>query len=276
MKKIVPFVFLLLGCSKDKPIEAVQPTPQPSSSIAQINQDIPKETVEINACPAGMNRVKGNYCDNVEQICLKWIDDSSLPYARCLEYKKPSICIGNKIPMDFCMSIYEEHDPVTKIPYGNISWTEAKKYCKDKGGDLPTEEQWILAAGGEENIPYGYGYHRYEPGVTCHIETKEKKICGDKICDLRKPVDSFPTCKTPYGMISMIGSLDEFVEVPRYAHTDIKGLYMRSALKGCHYSHGRCRVGPKGIAHSVTLNHSEGFFQTTIGVRCVSQVIKSK
>lgn len=276
MKKIGLFVFLFLGCSssKEKSIEVTQAVP--SASVAQSSHDIPKEKVDSEPCPSGMNRVKGNYCDNVEQVCLKWIDDPSLPYARCLEYKKPSKCIGNKIPMDFCMSIYEEHDPVTKIPYGDVSWTEAKKYCQNKGGDLPTEEQWILAAGGEENIPYGYGYHRYEPGVACHIETKEKKICGDKICDLRKQVDLFPTCKSPYGMISMIGSEDEWVEVPRYAHTDVKGLYMRSALKGCHYSHGRCRVGAKGTAHSITLNHDEHFSQITIGFRCVSKIINSK
>ena len=38
------------------------------------------------ACPADMVLVEGSYCTDVRQDCNRWLDDASLPFARCAEY----------------------------------------------------------------------------------------------------------------------------------------------------------------------------------------------
>jgi serine/threonine-protein kinase len=45
----------------------------------------------------------------------------------------------------------------TDLPAANVPWTVARAYCKDLGGDLPTEEQWEYAARGPERRLFPWG-----------------------------------------------------------------------------------------------------------------------
>ena len=38
---------------------------------------------EVSACPKEMVLVEGEYCTEVAQICVRWLDDETLPFARC-------------------------------------------------------------------------------------------------------------------------------------------------------------------------------------------------
>lgn len=260
MKKLIPFICFIIACDKSSPtmktnVEEIGPI----NSSTPLPIEVKKE--EESKLKQEMVHITGKFCTKVQEKCIHWMDDPSLPYARCLVYEMPVKCVGKKIDMNFYIGKYEEFDENTKLPIGNMSFNLSKAHCEKDGRRLCTEEEWIFAASGEKNLPYPHGYNRYE--AECHIETREKKICGDHICDLRKPVDSFPNCKSPFGIISMIGSEDESVEVkPYYAH----GIKINNVLKGGHYLHGRSRVRP------ATFSHANNFSQITIGTRCCADI----
>src|SRR5262245_61805840 len=60
---------------------------------------LPGAASDLDRCPAGMVLVEGDYCTQVEQTCLRWLEPPTDPYAyyRCAEYKKPGKCVGKKV-----------------------------------------------------------------------------------------------------------------------------------------------------------------------------------
>lgn len=258
MKKLI--FLLLVSCSnKPEPFEVNYVNPSTSNSSQAIaNIPEPKEP-----CQKEMIHVSGEYCTKIKEHCTKWIDSPELPYARCSTYSK-SECIGPKVHKDYCIDKYEYHDK-DMMPVTNVSWTEAKAICNKEEKDLCTEEEWNFAALGPEMKPYSYGYSRYPS--PCYIEQpKEKAVCGKVLCDIRKPVDAFPECKSDFGVINMNGGVDDWIQVPKYQHSKIPGLYMRSALKGGHAWHNaRARNLP------ITKDHDENFKMISIGFRCCSK-----
>ena len=64
-----------------------------------------------------------------------------------------------------------EHLPVTGVP-----WAAARAYCKSLGGDLPTEEQWELAARGAERRPHSWGSSPLDRGRTHAYKGKSAQV----------------------------------------------------------------------------------------------------
>jgi hypothetical protein len=79
-----------------------------------------KETEETSppVCAPGMILVEGMYCTQVEQPCVKWMEDPALySYARCAVFAKQSVCKGEQIPLRFCIDRLEAADS-SGIPNG--------------------------------------------------------------------------------------------------------------------------------------------------------------
>jgi len=249
----------IFGCNSNKEVENASPAIVYSSKPVE---SIPETKEE--KCMNDMIYIHGNYCTKIKENCTSWIDDPSLPYARCKSYAK-SECIGPKKEMDFCIEKYEHHDS-NKMPITNISWKEAQDVCKSEGKRLCYEDEWNFAALGEDMKPYAHGYERYPS--PCYIEQpKEKAVCGKNLCDIRRKIDDFPECKSDFGVVNQNGGVDEWIEVPKYQHSKIPGLYMRSALKGGHAWHNaRARNLP------ITKDHDENFKMISIGFRCCSNI----
>jgi len=218
-----------------------------------------------------MVHVAGDYCPEVEQICLKhhpeWERDqekrkkaeakgnkykSTVP-ERCLAYRSPSVCVSKqKRPVSFCVDRYEFPNQRGELPRLLISWTEAKKKCEAIGKRLCTEAEFNFACEGPEMLPYTYGYER--DATKCSIDKeyrqRKKKLFPYEKCltkpqckehlahlDQRLPAGSLETCVSPFGVYDMNGNINEWVEIPKKQYPD------RSGLKGGWWGpvRGRCR-----------------------------------
>jgi sulfatase modifying factor 1 len=103
-------------------------------------------------------------------------------------------------------------------PHGEASWpvncvmtTQAIAFCQWKGKRLPTEEEWVHAACGDDGRTYPWGNERpskqlcwmggemdgYGPGTT------DRTPC---------PVGSFPAGASPFGMLDAAGNMAELTQ----------------------------------------------------------------
>jgi formylglycine-generating enzyme len=248
----VLFFLILCGCSSaDKP------------SLLQKSFSIEEQTI-VSSCPVDMKLISGEYCTQVIQNCKLYLESpSNTPFARCLEFNV-SKCTGKKIKMNYCIDTKEYTELLNKIPISNISWTEAKTICEKNNKRLCTEPEWTFACEGEEMYPYTTGYFR--PSKICNIDISKNIICKNKLCDLKNTIDSNLECTSPFGVHNMAGNVDEWIEVPKYQHSKVPDLWMRSSLKGGHWLPVRNRCRPR------TDDHDEQFHQISIGFRCCQDI----
>jgi formylglycine-generating enzyme len=278
MRKIVVGSLMVIGmlaCHSSPPPAAPEETP---NVCTPDNCPLPpkkSEGVKVEssfvvkadppACNDGMVHVVGNYCPNVEQKCLEWMSKEEIgkPWARCKRYQAPSICLSKKrVHMDYCIDREELHDD-NGVPY-DVSWTDAQKMCAARGAHLCNEEQWNMACEGEDMIPYPYGDGYSFSNTTCNIE-RHPIMCGGKLCDYRGTIADFPNCVSlQYHVHNLVGSNDDWVEVPRYTSSKVSGLTMRSGLKGGTMFGGRHRCRP------ITKDHGEEYRNFTTAHCCAS------
>ena len=85
----------------------------------------------------------------------------------------------------------------------NLTWQEARDFCKWAGGDLPTEAQWEKAARGRHGQIYPWG-DVFDPSrLRC-----SKGTYGD--ANSTAPVGSYPEGASPYGCLDMAGNVCQF------------------------------------------------------------------
>jgi formylglycine-generating enzyme len=209
-------------------------------------------------CPAGMLLVQGEYCTEVRHTCKRWLDDEKLQYARCAEYEQPARCVGKRSAMRFCIDREEYTPPGADVPMNYASFVTASKVCKDLGKRICTESEWNFACEGEEMRPYPYGWTR-EPKCNqdredLYVQTPSKMLLKDH----REPATGRPECTSPFGVLNMVGNLDEPVlrEAARYNQP------FRNGLKGGWWMAGRNRCRP------ATTAHDDYYQDIQVGVRC--------
>jgi sulfatase modifying factor 1 len=253
------FTFFLIGCSKKGetiPNPPVVVSAAPSASMTPV---LPEPTSSSE-----MIEIQGNYCTEVKQECVKWMEDPKLfPRARC-ETFLPSVCIGERRQLHYFIDREEFATNYEGVPVSDISWTQAKALCKANDKRLCSEEEWIFACEGEEMNPYPTGLTR--PSELCNMDRTKDLVCGKDLCDHRADIGDHPKCLSVYGVHNMSGNVDEWVEVPIYSHSKIPSLTMRSGLKGGHWLPVRNRCRP------ITKDHDEHYRQISIGFRCCKDV----
>ena len=215
-----------------------------------------------DACPSGMVLVEGDYCTEVRHNCTKWLDDPKLPYARCAEYAQPAECVGKRVSMRYCIDRTEYTKPGDDKPLNWQSFVTASKVCKAQGKRICTESEWNFACEGEEMRPYPYGWKR-EP--VCNQDRDDLYEANPRkqiLKDNRMASDELSQCVSPFGVLNMVGNMDEPVlrENARFNPP------YRNGLKGGWWMAARNRCRP------ATTKHDDYYNDIQVGVRCCSDL----
>jgi formylglycine-generating enzyme len=210
----------------------------------------------VDTCPQGMVLVDGEYCPNVEQKCLRWLDPPGDRYEffRCAEYAKPATCKGKRVHKRFCIDETERVEDGTTLPLNKKSWTDATQICEASGARLCMTSEWQFACEGEEMRPYAYGWERDSTACNVDVMTGLGKV--GRLVDHRTPASAHPRCVSPFGVHDMAGNVDEWATVdgaPRGSREVMKGSWW---LPGRH----ACRSFQGG--------HGAYYGGTESGVRC--------
>jgi len=220
------------------------------------------------ACPHGMVLVEGNYCPDVEQKCLRWMDPPG-PYQhfRCAEYAQPSRCIGARVPMRFCIDRVEFASEGTvasaqgaaaqpmPVPQNFLSFSDGQRLCAARGARLCKESEWQFACEGEEMRPYPYGFVR--DATACNTDITQNLGRTGRLVDHRAPGGAFGRCKSPFGVYDLSGNLEEWVEADNRFQ---KGA--REVMKGSWW------IPSRHACRSFQIGHGSEYGGGETGIRC--------
>lgn len=214
-------------------------------------------------CPLDMIEISGEYCTNLEEICLKWGDPDNKGAngpVQCLEFQSPTKCLGKRIKLNYCIDKFPLPNIAGELPTTQMTWYQVKSECESKGKRLCSRPEFTQACRGPEDkpYPYGNGYHRDCNACNCDREPwLDPATHSFAELDKRVPLGSKPDCVSDYGVYDMVGNNDRWV-------LNETGKPYKSALMGGHAVKGaRNRCTPS------TLVHSEGFsYYETGGVCC--------
>lgn len=209
------------------------------------------------ACPVDMTHVEGLRCSVPIQRCKRWLPRLSVGQKiACAEFEEPSECEGVKRRLDYCIDTREFTPPGYTYPLTHVNWGEAQNLCHAMDKRLCLEAEWEFACEGPDALPFPYGYVR--DGKRCNHDFPEEELvtAPDQFIDRRVAADALPECKSPFGVLNMVGNVDEWTtregrEKPR-----------RAILRGGWWLVGRNRC------RAATDNHSELYAGVQTGFRC--------
>lgn len=228
-------------------------------------------------CPDDMVHVNGEYCPQVEQKCVRWLDTDQSPTAnfgigplRCADFEKTK-CTATREHKRFCIDKYEWPNKAGALPTVSGDWHAAKHSCELIGKRLCTATEWTFACEGEDMRPYPYGNGLQRDSSACNIDHEPMNPSTPR-SEWPKhykgvPSGSMKACVSPFGVYDMTGNVDEWVF---NVGGKKDGDPYFSGLKGGYWGPVRTRCRPMTTIHGP--EHS--FYQN--GFRCCANASENK
>lgn len=128
-----------------------------------------------------------------------WLDMYAVTNRR---YRQCAEAGGCTLPKD--RAAYD--DPTrAEYPVSNVTWTQARGYCRWLGKRLPTEAEWEKAARGTDGRLYPWG--NSDEVFKARARTVEQKVVKNGT----GPVGSMDFAVSPYGVADLVGNVSEWV-----------------------------------------------------------------
>lgn len=150
----------------------------------------------------------------------------------------------------------EQHDD---FPVTGIIWEEAAAYAKAAGKELPTEAEWMFAAGIADGRRYVWGNEKRPPKTQSATDIERVGIRRDNV--------------SPYGCFDMEGNVWEWMidELPAQGPSDIpqKDLPAKKILKGG-WKKLKKSIATAQLKDRLTLDPETR--SPSVGLRCVRRL----
>lgn len=210
-----------------------------------------EQNINNGNCSLDMIEIKGDYCNSLEEICLKYGDPGNkCPNgpAQCLEFKHPTRCLSSTTALHFCIDKFPYPYHLDEKPATNMNWYDAKKICETQGKRLCGRREYTQACRGPENKPYPYGYTRNCDKCNCdRIPWLDPSTHSFDQLDKRVQIKDVLSCASDYGIIGLVGNND------RWVYNESERPY-KCALVG-----GHSILGARNRCSVATLVHNENF-----------------
>jgi len=222
---------------------------------------------EVRRCPEEMQLVEGEYCPALRHICS---DPVRAADGRCDSFLPSRSCPGERVPMSFCIDVYEYPNQRGVRPVVMVDFHQANAACAREGKRLCTGREWTHACEGPDWWPYPQGHsrerercnvdqlHRFpDPGALLAQHTTSAELTR---LDQREVSGARAGCVSRYGVFDLTGNVDEWVlpDGPEHA----AGENHPVGLKGGYFGRVRNQCRPTTLAHGPDFR----FYQ--VGFRC--------
>lgn len=214
-------------------------------------------------CPRDMVLVEGVHHEHIQRVCTDYRQGKCWGYVPELVMLEPRVT-----PIRVCIDRYEWPNKKGVEPEVMMRFVEAEASCARIGKRLCTEFEWEVACEGPRHLGWPYGWAQrsgscnsdrpFMPYSEAKLMSSDAAVRDAEVKRLWQgaPSGSFRACTSPFGVVDLVGNVEEWVSTsrPEWPH--------RSALKGGYWSkaHSGCRGTNE--AHGPTFRYYE------IGFRC--------
>ena len=251
---------------------ASSPPAPPSASSPRPDRKAPAhvhiDPASGTACEQGTLLVDGVYCPYVGHRCAVFEDEAR---DVCATYSPEALCEGALQHRRFCIDVHEYPNVAGVRPAVWVSFEDARRACAAEAKRLCSAEEWELACEGTGMWPYPYGLSR--DAAACNdrrggplpdaARLDDPWTRGAEILrvDERRPSGEQPACVSPFGVVDLVGNVEEWVE---HANGQERQKPFRTARKGGSWARGKGRCRP--------IDASEpGWYRAhDLGFRCCS------